>query len=101
MSVCSCPKHCPDRAEMRRRHGTPNAFETAIFVAIGDWISVTEVQAAIAKYRSEYDAADDPAAPCFACGKTYDEHREAVRGAPIARMMCLGLKTGFRPKDKR
>lgn len=35
---------------------------------------------------------------CTFCGKTYEEHRDS---GPDARMMCLGKKANFLPRDER
>jgi hypothetical protein len=32
---------------------------------------------------------------CKHCGRTYAEHREPTLGGPVARMLCLGLTSGF------
>jgi hypothetical protein len=55
---CSCEHRCMTKAEMRKRHGTPEEFRAAVLNAIGD-ISVHEACAAIEKYDLEYANADE------------------------------------------
>ncbi len=36
---------------------------------------------------------------CLGCGKTYEEHEDTrAPHAPVPRMLCLGLKSGFLPR---
>jgi len=58
-AVCGCAEGgCRDRTEMRRRHGTPEAFAESVKRAIGE-ISVSEAMDAIARYEAEYQAAEE------------------------------------------
>lgn len=60
--VCSCPKHCRDRAEMRIAHGTPEEFTAAVYRALGE-ISVEESNVAISRYEREWAAAPENHTP--------------------------------------
>jgi hypothetical protein len=49
----------PTRAELEARHGTPEAFERAVWKAHADlFITTGEAEAAIAKYRTEWKVAE-------------------------------------------
>ncbi|HEY2155990.1 MAG TPA: hypothetical protein VGH33_10195 [Isosphaeraceae bacterium] len=48
----------PTREELRAKHGTPEAFERAVWKAYADlFITKGEADAAIAKYRTEWNLA--------------------------------------------
>ncbi len=44
------------KRQLRRKHGTPAQFETAVWKAVGE-ISVSEAKRAIDNYNQEYAAA--------------------------------------------
>ena len=58
---CSCHHGCRSREEMRKRHGTPDKHAINVYAAVPSFISVTEANAGIARYRAEYDAAPESA----------------------------------------
>ena len=54
-----CDAGCTTRAEMRKRHGTPETFADACYAAVPAFISVSEANAAIERYRVRYAAASE------------------------------------------
>ncbi len=58
--ACSCEKKCPDRVTMRANHGNPEAFGESLQRAWADlFITMDEMAAANARYRSEYESAPE------------------------------------------
>jgi soluble lytic murein transglycosylase-like protein len=45
------------REELTRRHGTPDKFAIAVYLAVPGVISVDEAKASVEKYRREWEAA--------------------------------------------
>lgn len=45
------------RDEIASKHGTPSEFASAVWRAVGDFISVAEAEDAIAKFNREWEEA--------------------------------------------
>ncbi len=55
---CSFDPMCRTKKEMRARHGLPSDLWNGLLKAQADgFITMTEAEAGIAKYREDYDAA--------------------------------------------
>lgn len=49
-----------EQEALKAKHGTPESFEEHVWRAVGEFISVGEARAAIAKYRAEWAVAGLP-----------------------------------------
>ena len=58
--VCSCPLKCRSQEEMKRWHGTPDAFTDSLADAVGEGIvSFAEAERANLIYREEWAQAPE------------------------------------------
>jgi hypothetical protein len=54
-----CDAGCETRSEMRERHGVPDKFAVSCYAAVPAFISVSEANAAIERYRRIYNSAPE------------------------------------------